>query len=71
MGGKIVRSDYVEKPDDAKLIEAAIKGMLAGLDPHSRYLDARGFRDVQSWTGDASTSLSVLCRMLPTSRWER
>ena len=42
-----VRSDYVEKPDDAKLIEAAIKGMLAGLDPHSRYLDARGFRDAQ------------------------
>jgi carboxyl-terminal processing protease len=42
-----VRSDYVEKPDDAKLIEAAIRGMLAGLDPHSRYLDARGFRDAQ------------------------
>ena len=42
-----VRSDYVEKPDDAKLIEAAIKGMLAGLDPHSRYLDARDFRDAQ------------------------
>jgi carboxyl-terminal processing protease len=42
-----VRSDYVDKPDDAKLIEAAIKGMLAGLDPHSRYLDARGFRDAQ------------------------
>ncbi|HKF12492.1 MAG TPA: S41 family peptidase [Xanthobacteraceae bacterium] len=42
-----VRSDYVEKPDDWKLIEAAIKGMLAGLDPHSRYLDARGFRDAQ------------------------
>src|SRR5260370_38780847 len=42
-----VRSDYVEKPNDAKLIEAAIKGMLAGLDPHSRDLDARGFRDAQ------------------------
>jgi len=42
-----VRSDYVDKPDDAKLIEAAIRGMLAGLDPHSRYLDARAFRDAQ------------------------
>ena len=30
-----VRADYVEKPDDAKLIETAINGMLAGLDPHS------------------------------------
>ena len=29
-----VRSDYVEKPDDAKLVESAINGMLAGLDPH-------------------------------------
>ena len=31
-----VRSDYVEKPDDSKLIESAISGMLSGLDPHSR-----------------------------------
>ena len=29
-----VRTDYVEKPDDAKLIESAINGMLTGLDPH-------------------------------------
>jgi carboxyl-terminal processing protease len=30
-----VRSDYVEKPDDNMLIESAINGMLAALDPHS------------------------------------
>jgi carboxyl-terminal processing protease len=30
-----VRADYVEKPDDAKLVEYAINGMLNGLDPHS------------------------------------
>ena len=34
-----VRSDYVEKPNDAKLIEAAINGMLSALDPHSDYLN--------------------------------
>ncbi|MBS0244841.1 MAG: peptidase S41, partial [Proteobacteria bacterium] len=34
-----VRSDYVEKPDDAQLIDNAINGMLAGLDPHSSYLN--------------------------------
>ena len=28
-----VRSDYVEKPDDSKLVESAISGMLTGLDP--------------------------------------
>ena len=35
---ELVRSNYVEKPDDAALIENAIDGMLAGLDPHSGYL---------------------------------
>ena len=45
-----VRSDYVEKPDDAKLIESAINGMLAGLDPHSSYMDSKSFRDMQVQT---------------------
>jgi carboxyl-terminal processing protease len=45
-----VRADYVEKPDDAKLIESAINGMLAGLDPHSSYMDAKSFRDMQVQT---------------------
>src|SRR5580765_4169584 len=34
-----VKSDYVEPVDDKKLISQAIAGMLAGLDPHSSYLD--------------------------------
>ena len=42
-----VRADYVEKPDDGKLIESAIYGMLAGLDPHSSYMDSKSFRDMQ------------------------
>ena len=45
-----VRADYVEKPDDAKLIESAINGMLNGLDPHSSYMDSRSFRDMQVQT---------------------
>src|SRR6201989_769586 len=45
-----VRSDYVEKPDDSKLVESAISGMLAGLDPHSSYMDAKRFRDMQVQT---------------------
>src|ERR1700742_1090772 len=45
-----VRSDYVEKPDDGKLIESAINGMLAGLDPHSSYMDSKSFRDMQIQT---------------------
>ena len=45
-----VRSDYVEKPDDGKLIESAINGMLAALDPHSAYLNPKHFRDMQVQT---------------------
>jgi carboxyl-terminal processing protease len=45
-----VRADYVEKPDDAKLIEAAINGMLNGLDPHSSYMDTKSYRDMQVQT---------------------
>src|SRR5882757_4663184 len=42
-----IRSDYVEKVDDGKLVESAISGMLTGLDPHSSYLDAVSFREMQ------------------------
>jgi carboxyl-terminal processing protease len=45
-----VRADYVEKPDDSKLVESAINGMLAGLDPHSSYMDPNSFRDMQVQT---------------------
>ncbi|MEL6298131.1 MAG: S41 family peptidase [Pseudomonadota bacterium] len=45
-----VRADYVEKPNDTKLIESAINGMLASLDPHSAYLSAKHFRDMQVQT---------------------
>jgi carboxyl-terminal processing protease len=45
-----VRADYVERPDDSKLIEQAINGMLNGLDPHSSYMDPKSFRDMQVQT---------------------
>jgi carboxyl-terminal processing protease len=45
-----VRQDYVEKPDDGKLVESAINGMLAGLDPHSSYMDPKAYREMQVQT---------------------
>lgn len=45
-----VRAEYVEEVDDEKLIRGAIDGMLASLDPHSSYLDERGFRSLMSTT---------------------
>ncbi|MEC7300956.1 MAG: S41 family peptidase [Pseudomonadota bacterium] len=45
-----VRSDYVEKVSDEELIEAAIRGMLTDLDPHSAFLNRKHFRDMQVQT---------------------
>ncbi len=45
-----VRTDYVEKPEDEELIESSINGMLSALDPHSSYLNAKRFRDMQVQT---------------------
>ncbi|TCS60875.1 S41 family peptidase [Varunaivibrio sulfuroxidans] len=42
-----VRDDYVEKPTEKKMIEAAISGMLSSLDPHSSYMDAKSYADMQ------------------------
>ncbi|WP_448950647.1 S41 family peptidase [Labrys neptuniae] len=40
-----INTNYVERPDDRKLVEAAINGMLTSLDPHSSYMDAKGFQE--------------------------
>src|SRR6266511_5477447 len=45
-----VKSDYVEPVEDKKLITEAINGMLTGLDPHSAYLDAEAFKELQVGT---------------------
>ena len=57
-----IRSYYVEKPDDAKLVEAAINGMLTSLDPHSSYMDAKSFRDMQVNTRASSAALASRLR---------
>lgn len=45
-----IKTDYVVPVEDKKLLEDAIQGMLAGLDPHSAYLDAEAFKDVRVGT---------------------
>ena len=45
-----VRSDYVKEVGDEKLVESAINGMLTSLDPHSSYLNAKNYRDMQVQT---------------------
>jgi carboxyl-terminal processing protease len=45
-----IKSDYVEPVSDKKLITEAINGMVSGLDPHSSYLDAEAFKELQVGT---------------------
>lgn len=45
-----IKNDYVEPVSDKKLITEAINGMLNGLDPHSAYLDADAFKELQVGT---------------------
>ena len=45
-----IKQNYVEPVEDKKLITEAINGMLAGLDPHSAYLDAESFKELQVGT---------------------
>jgi len=45
-----IRADYVEEPKEDELVEAAINGMLTSLDPHSSYMNAKSFGDMQVQT---------------------
>ncbi|ANN79797.1 S41 family peptidase [Bordetella flabilis] len=45
-----IKNNYVEPVDDKTLINNAISGMVSGLDPHSAYLDADAYRDMQTAT---------------------
>src|SRR3546814_15513342 len=54
-----VKSDYVEPVEDKTLIENAVRGMLAGLDPHSAYLDEDEFTDMNVQIGRESCRARV------------
>lgn len=56
---EIVRQAYVEKVDNKTLMKAAISGMLAGLDPHSAYLDSDGLRELTEDTTGEYSGLGV------------
>jgi carboxyl-terminal processing protease len=45
-----IRAEYVEPTNDREMVENAINGMLTGLDPHSNYMNAKQFQDMQVQT---------------------
>ncbi len=54
-----IRSSYVEKVDDKELLENAIHGMLAGLDPHSSYLNSEDFNELKTSTSGKFGGLGI------------
>ena len=56
--GKI-KDEYVEPVDDKVLIDNAVRGMLAGLDPHSSYLDADEFKELRVGTSGQFGGLGI------------
>lgn len=54
-----IKKDYVEEVDDKVLLEYAIRGMLSGLDPHSAYLDAEEFHELQIGTSGEFGGLGI------------
>jgi carboxyl-terminal processing protease len=64
--GKIldtVRSNYVDKPDDGKLLDSAINGIIGSLDPHSSYMNAKSYRDMQVATSGQFGGLGLQVNM--------
>jgi carboxyl-terminal processing protease len=58
-----VKNDYVEPVSDDKLLENAVRGMLAGLDPHSSYLDKDEFKDMNTTTTGKFGGLGIEVQM--------
>jgi len=54
-----IKKDYVEPVKDSVLLEYAIKGMLSGLDPHSSYLDAEDYKELQAGTSGKFGGLGI------------
>ena len=54
-----IKDDYVESTEDKKLLTQAIRGMLAGLDPHSSYLDPEEFKELRQGTTGTFGGLGI------------
>src|SRR6201989_3242290 len=54
-----VKASYVEKPDNSKLIEGAITGMVTSLDPHSRYMNDKAWTEMQETTSGEFGGLGI------------
>ena len=54
-----VKQEYVEPIDTAELLESAIRGMVADLDPHSQFLDANEYQDIRASTSGGYSGVGL------------
>ncbi|MDE2147598.1 MAG: S41 family peptidase, partial [Burkholderiales bacterium] len=54
-----IKAEYVDPVDEKKLIEDAITGMVAGLDPHSQYFDKKSFKEFRESTGGKFVGIGI------------
>ncbi|MDZ7641974.1 MAG: S41 family peptidase [Desulfurivibrio sp.] len=55
----LVEQNYVDEVDAAEAMEGAIRGMLKTLDPHSSFMEAEDFRDLQMETQGSFTGIGI------------
>ena len=55
----LIKSDYVEPVEDKKLLEDAISGMVASLDPHSAYLDKKAYAELREGSEGKFVGLGI------------
>ncbi|MDO8889781.1 MAG: PDZ domain-containing protein, partial [Hydrogenophaga sp.] len=55
----MVKTDYVEPVDEKKLINEAISGMVASLDPHSQYFDKKSFKEFREGTSGRFVGVGI------------
>src|SRR5947208_12287001 len=55
----MVKSDYVEPVDEKKLIQDAIAGMVASLDPHSQYFDKKSYKEFREGTSGRFVGVGI------------
>ncbi len=54
-----IKADYVEPIDDRDLVDSAIRGMVADLDPHSQFLDADEYQDIRVSTSGSYSGVGL------------
>src|SRR3569833_1184147 len=66
-----VRANYVRPVQDSELVSAAIQGMVSNLDPHSSYMDAKSYNDMQITTKGQIGGVGIEVAQVDSDTWRK